>query len=387
MAYFLILLTAVFLLPQHSIGESDSYSRNPVSSQPNESEVILTITGDIMGSDSQLHSALNEETASFDFLDSVSEVGAILRESDLTIGNLETTLAGKKARYTGYPMFNTPETILDALKEVGFDVLTTANNHALDRGLTGLISTIKNIKNQGFMHTGTYANRKDYLNPFIITVKGIKICIVAETMNANGLEKLDYGPETNHIVRYIGKSNPAADVQRCKNGGSDITMIFPHWGTEYQRYPDDFQKKAAEVYIKAGYDLIIGSHPHFPQPFEIRKVKTKDHYKNVFIAWSLGNFISGMTGRYMDTGLILKIVLGKDNKTGKAFFKSALWTNIWLHREWEPNRKLRLKIIPVSEYLFNPTRYRTLSKDSRIRLKQVWKECIEVPGTSVVWRF
>ncbi|MBN2724738.1 MAG: CapA family protein, partial [Deltaproteobacteria bacterium] len=277
--------------------------------------------------------------------------------------------------------FNCPESILAPLKAIGFDLLTTANNHALDRGWQGVISTIRFLKSYGFYHTGTFLSEEDYNKPLVVDIKGIKLCFIAETYHANGLEKVFKGKMKHYGVKYIRNSNQKKDVQKCRSAGADKVVFSIHWGNEYMRYPMTMVKNLEKRYIKAGADIIIGSHPHFVQPFRVQNVKTGNNStKKVVTAWSMGNFISGMRAQYADTGMILYIDIRKNLKTGKVSIGKLSWVPTWVDRDGEVGGKREYRVIPVGRFLFDSELFSTLKPTSQVRLKQVWQESLEVPG-------
>lgn len=121
--------------------------------KPENTTINITAIGDIMCQNTQYKDAYDSSNDTYDFSYVFSEIKSRFEDSDLTIGNLETTLAGEERKYSGYPTFNTPEQLAKNLKDLGVDVLSTANNHSLDKGYDGLVSTLKFLDEQNISHT------------------------------------------------------------------------------------------------------------------------------------------------------------------------------------------------------------------------------------------
>ena len=121
--------------------------------KPENTTINITAIGDIMCQNTQYKDAYDSSNDTYDFSYVFSEIKSRFEDSDLTIGNLETTLAGEERKYSGYPTFNTPEQLAKNLKNLGIDVLSTANNHSLDKGYDGLVSTLKFLDEQNISHT------------------------------------------------------------------------------------------------------------------------------------------------------------------------------------------------------------------------------------------
>ena len=159
-------------------------SVNQIEKRTDDADSIRTVTisfvGDLMCHSPQLKFAQVSQD-SFDFKPVFREVKKYLTEADLTIGNLETTISGKENRYSGYPLFNSPGEYLEALKDAGFDILLTANNHSLDRGKKGVIRTIEMIKNNGMESIGSYHSQQDRDSIRVFDINGIKIAILSYT--------------------------------------------------------------------------------------------------------------------------------------------------------------------------------------------------------------
>ncbi len=292
-----------------------------------ERNITISGVGDIMFHEWQLERAYSQSTQTFDFSDSFTYMADALEASDLLIGNLETTIAGKSQgkyeNFYGYGAnlndnnFNSPEAAVQNLVDVGFDVLSTANEHALDSGTQGLLSTLTNISNTDMTAIGTKAASED--PDYVMTdVSGMKVGLIAAT---NVLTTA--ADETNQgLIQTLDGYNEdkvqslCADIQQMRSEGAQAVIAVIHFGELYQEDADDQQKNLAHQLIKAGADVIFGSHPHTLEPIEIYPVTEEDGTsRNGVIIYSMGNFLSsqqykGGTGN-RDIGGLFDIVFGK----------------------------------------------------------------------------
>ena len=159
------------------------------TSHEEEKETIFTITalGDILCHNTQYMDAYNSSTKTYDFSYVFDDIKDYTQAGDLTIANLETSFAGEERGYSNYPTFNSPDALAYAMKGIGVDIITTAGNHALDMGYTGLERTIDVLDNAGIEHLGTYKSQEEKDSVFIKDVKGVKIAFIDYTYGTNGI--------------------------------------------------------------------------------------------------------------------------------------------------------------------------------------------------------
>lgn len=260
----------------------------------------LLFVGDIMQHDSNIAAALDPISKKYDYSACFEYVAPILRSADITIGNLELTLAGPP--FKGYPQFSAPDALAVELKRVGFDVLVTANNHSLDRRRKGVERTIKVLDSLEIKHTGTFKDSLDRVSvyPLIVKKDGFQLSLLNYTYGTNGI------PVTKpNIVNLIDTVAIKIDLAKARTQQTDAIIVFLHWGAEYQSLPSQEQKRLAALCLREGAKLVIGAHPHVLQPMVWNQ---KD---DQLIAYSLGNFVSGQRPRYRDGGAMLWIDLQK----------------------------------------------------------------------------
>jgi poly-gamma-glutamate capsule biosynthesis protein CapA/YwtB (metallophosphatase superfamily) len=301
----------------------------------------LLFIGDIMQHDSQISAAYDPVNKRYDYTPCFQYIKPYIESADLAIGNLELTLAGPP--YKGYPQFSSPDELLIGLKELGMDVLVTANNHCVDTGKKGLERTIDMLDSMDILHTGTFKESVDRLNdhPLLIEKDSFRISLLNYTFSTNGL------PVTKpNIVNRIDTAVIRRDLILAKAQKPDVIIVFVHWGVEYQSLPNAQMKMVTEFCFNNGAQMVIGAHPHVLQPMEWRKDK------NQFVAYSLGNFVSGQRKRYTDGGAVVYMELEKIKfKPDSAVTQidSAGYLLEWVYRTTDAKKKYYIVPAPVAE--------------------------------------
>jgi len=284
----------------------------------NNQEARVMIVGDVMMHAPVTASGYNASTHGYQFDYMFQQVKPILNQADLVIGNLETPLAGEGQGYSGYPLFNAPEDIALSLKNAGFDVLTTANNHVLDQQTNGTFQTLNYLDQYGLKHTGSFRSPTERNQPLILKVNGLKIGIIAFSYGTNGIPIPKDKP---YIVNILNLGKIEQDVTLLKNNHVDYILAMVHYGTEYQRLPNELQKKWTKDMMNLGVDFVLGSHPHVVQTLELFNGNTGKPTRGVI--YSLGNFLSGQIGDWKDYGMILDLTLKKNAITHKVEIQKA----------------------------------------------------------------
>lgn len=317
--------------------------------EPKISSISLLAAGDIMFHSPQYRAAYNKETDSYDFNSTFKYIKKYVENADIALANFETVTAGKEIGYQSYPRFNTPKESLLAIKEAGFDILSTANNHSLDHGKKGLISTIDNINEYGMKNIGTY--KEPNVPIFVEEVEGITIGFLSYTYGLNGLDSFLTKEELSYMVNRIDEDKIKEDIENTKSLGADITVVFIHWGNEYQREPSVYQIDLGEKMVEWGANIILGSHPHVIQKSQIINKDGKDN----FIIYSMGNFLSNqrketLNNSYTEDGVMVNLEIEKDFSTGDTIIKNINYIPTWVHR-YRENGKLFYEILPVDDML------------------------------------
>lgn len=338
--------------------------------------ITLSAVGDLMTHQSNLNNAYNPSTKTYNFDGFLEYIKPYLSKSDLTIGNFETVTAGPESGYSGYPSFNTPDAILRSLTSSGFDILSSANNHILDRGLNGLIRTVGKITDYKMINIGSSSDGK---NKYIVKdVNGIKLGILSYSYAFNGLDKKLSAAQKAKYLSAIDEKQIKKDISIVKNKGADAVIVVMHWGTEYQREPNTSQTALAKKLFSWGADIILGSHPHVIQKSEIVKVNGK----NKFVIYSMGNFISGYrrvdkanrpNKIYTEDGVVVHLTMEKDPEGG-VILRNVDYTPTWVDKYYTNNRPV-FKIIPIPAP--NPTG-KYITDNNRNFVKQSYKNTMDI---------
>lgn len=309
-------------------------------------KVSMSVIGDIMCHNSQYNDAY--KNGEYDFSYVFDDIKEHIEIADLAIGNLETTFAGKDRGYASYPTFNTPEILAQDLKELGIDVVSTANNHSLDTGYKGIESTIDYLDEAGILHTGTYKSVEDQENIVIKEVNGLKFAFLAYTYGTNGIP-VPSGRE--YCINLIDKELIKRHLDLAKNLKPDVICVNMHWGIEYQNSPNAEQEELANFLFENGVDIILGSHPHVLQKMESKEILLSNgELKNGFVIYSLGNFMSGQTKANTRNSIILKLDIIKDGSTGNLRFENIDYIPIYTYTY--PNFK-NYKVLDIRKAIQN----------------------------------
>ena len=341
--------------------------KNNIDKGDSISTATITIVGDLMCHSVQINYAYVEKDR-FDFNGVFSEVKEHLSSADFTIGNLETVLAGKEKGYSGYPFFNAPDDFLEAIYGAGFDLLVTANNHALDQGLDGVGRTIEKMDEFGLDHTGTYLSQNDRDSIGIYNINGIHLAVIAYSYGTNGVL---IPSSENYIINLIDFNLIEEDIKKAKYEGADIVLVFYHFGEEYEREPNIYQRDVIDHTIKAGADIIIGSHPHVVQP--VNYFKTNGGSLDTgFVAYSLGNFISNQRWRFSDAGVILNISISKNLKRDSVYLSDVSYIPTWVFKG--NTKKGKEYIILYATKSYDDSIYSYLSNTDKEKMYQAFED-------------
>ena len=296
----------------------------------------LLFAGDLMQHQGQINAA-RTATNTYDYSTCFEYVKEEIGKADFAIANLEVTLGGKP--YKGYPAFSAPDEFLTAIRDAGFNVLVTANNHSLDRGKAGLERTIRLIDSLAIPYAGTYINLEERQKryPLLLEKKGFRIVLLNYTYGTNGIRVTP-----PNIVNYIDTTAITQDIETGKALKPDAIIACMHWGTEYQPLPDKEQKFLAKWLLQKGVDHIIGSHPHVVQPIEVRTDSLTD--KKHLVVYSLGNYISNMSARRTDGGIMVRMELIKDSTTR---LNNSEYSLVWTARPVQSGKK-NYQLLPVN---------------------------------------
>lgn len=300
-------------------------------------EATLIFVGDAMQHQAQLDVAKEIGKDHYDYSDCFTLISPELLDSDYAVCNLEVPLGGGPS-YSGYPCFSAPDSYAEELRDAGFNLMVTANNHCLDRSDKAARRTLLALDSLGIDHTGTFHDRaqRDSLVPLIKDINGFKIGFLNYTYGTNGIL-----PKEGTEIALIEKDKMAKEIQKTKDKGAEIIIVAMHWGIEYVLLPNKIQKELADFLVDNGVDLVIGSHPHVIQPMEL---KHNDKYdKDYLVVYSLGNFISNMKTADTRGGALVKVSLKRD-ENGKAYLNSANYDTFFVSKPYDGHN---FRVIPL----------------------------------------
>ena len=304
----------------------------------------------------------------------------IISDCDYFVANLETTLGGTNGRsYSGFPRFNSPDSIVDALKGAGVDCLLTANNHTFDTNGSGVLRTIDVIEKAGLDYTGTRKTTEDK-QYFTKKISGIKFgfaCYTYETPTSEGRKALNgllVDTTTAPLINSFNPAKPQAfydelerNIKAMKKNGAEIIVVYVHWGEEYQLSQNTKQQEIAQAICDRGADVIIGGHPHVVQPMDLL-TSTDGTHKTVCV-YSMGNFLSnqrrnlmGLKTGHTEDGLIFEMNFSKYSD-GTVVFDSVDAIPTWVHLYSENGRKVH-SIVPLKGNLDKQAEKLGLTKTS-----------------------
>lgn len=350
-----------YFLPEPAKNEGNQ-SRIPIADrgisydEKSEQSITLVAGGDIMAHRPQLAAQFNAASGQYNFDNNFQYIKPYIEKADFAMCNVETTFGGEP--YSGYPLFNSPDSLATAIKNAGFDLAFTSNNHMLDTGLKGVERTIKILRENKLLVSGSFLEgEKNYI---IADVKGIPTAFIGytyRTPEVSGYPTVNGNRVTEEISRRInsfGFENLDNDLEQLKNSikqakkdGAKLIVTYFHWGIEYQRQENEKQQYIAKKAAKFGSDIIFASHPHVEQPLKGIKIKNKV----VPVFYSMGNFLSNqradtVNNRYAEQGAIAR---------AKIYFKGDKIENIeadiiptWVNK-YNLRGKINYAIIPLDK--------------------------------------
>lgn len=350
---------------------SESSNESSEESKPVEPHIVSTasvgVSGDILIHGPLITAAgnLSETAGEYDFSSMLADIAPYYARYDFMVANLEVTLGGTAAgSYRGYPTFNCPDSIVDALLGAGVDMMLTANNHTYDTGHNGFIRTQEVLNDKGLPYIGTRLS-EDVANYRVQDINGIKVgmvCYTYETSGKNAANKSLNGIPVNKADTNLVNSFSYQDLEKfygeveaalegMKNDGAEANMFFIHWGEEYELTPRNYQKEIAQKLCDLGVNVIVGGHPHVIQPFETLTSATGE---KTYCIYSVGNALSNQRRESLTTppnqehtedGMIFGVEFQKWND-GKVEIKEISVLPTWVKREYGP-KALEYSIIPL----------------------------------------
>ncbi len=340
-----------------TVGNANSTASAP-STTRREQPVTLQM---LSVGDNLIHDGIYEQANrraggnGYDFSFCYSRIKDTVAAADIATINQETIIA-KSYAPSGYPLFNSPQELGEEVCKTGFDVVSLANNHMLDKTSKGLSEAIAFWDAQeGIVHTGAYKDKEDLERVEYIEKNGVKIGLVGITQYTNGLSL----PKDSAL--QIIYSDDRATIERkikAAKAACDVVLVNVHWGSEYTTDPSSEQRALARQMADWGANVIIGHHPHVLQPVEW--LDNADGSRTL-VAYSLGNFISQQNTAARVIGGMLHYSLTVDKADGRVTVGDVRFEPIVTHYV---ARAHDVQIYPLSQYSD------ALAKKQAARIKQ-----------------
>lgn len=334
----LIILSGLYLFkkePQSDLKQEKTEEVQKVKT----SKLSLVMVGDAL-----LHSSLYNDgyqNGVYDFKKQLEYIKPIIQNYDLAFYNQESILGGTSLGLSNYPTFNSPQEFGDAMIDAGFNMVSLANNHTLDKGEKAVISSCEYWKEKDVLTAGSYSSNEEANEIRIKEKNGIKYTLLAYTYGTNGIP-VPSGKE--YLVNLYSDEKVKEDIEKVRDK-VDLLIVSMHWGTEYQAEPTEEQKRQANYLSSLGVDIIIGTHPHVIQPIT--------YIGDTLVIYSLGNFISAQSTNNdynKMVELMSSIDVIKEEQGGKVNIKLDNLQNELLYNYYQKgSRWTNFKVIPFSQ--------------------------------------
>lgn len=306
---------------------------------PQDGKLSLIAVGDNMMSDTMIAAGLQPDN-SYNFTSMYAPVKGLIASADLAVVNQETILGGEAFDYSGYPLYNSPWQVGDALIETGFNAFLCANNHAMDMGAKGIESAISYFEQKNnIAYFGIYKDAASYSSLKLIEKNGIKLAILNYTFGTNGIDLPEDKP---WLVNQMEKEKMAQDIAAARQQ-ADIVAVFPHWGTEYSPTVSTAQSELAQFFCDNGVQLVIGSHPHVIEPVQWLESESGNR---TLVYYSLGNFLAHQNGADRMLGAAAQVTITKEAGRVTVDGKAVPLVNHIAKTE----EKWEFKVYPLSDY-------------------------------------
>ncbi|MEG0994782.1 MAG: CapA family protein [Bacilli bacterium] len=301
-----------------------------------ETEASIIMVGDAL-IHGTVYNAARVSNGSFDFKPMLDKIKPIVQKYDLAYYNQETILGGTQLGLSNYPRFNSPFEVGDAFLDTGFNMVSLASNHTMDKGVSGVKNSLDYWSDKKAYTAGSYSSFEERDKKVIKEVNGIKYSFLSYTVWTNGLVP----PKGEEYLDNIYSDELAkADIERVREE-ADVVMVAMHWGTEYSLGVSEQQLKIANYLSSLGVDIIIGAHPHVVEPITF--------IGKTLVIYSLGNLISDQEGTERLTGLMAAVTINKtvENNITTISLKDVKADLVYTHSSYTTKRNF--KVYPYQE--------------------------------------
>ncbi len=338
---FILIFICGIVLIKNSTHKDKSSEKTVKKSEVKESKLSLVMVGDGL-----LHSSVYKDAYQngvYDFSTQLQYIKPIIKNYDLAFYNQESILGGSEIGLSDYPTFNSPQEFGDDMLDMGFNLVSLANNHTLDRGVNGVEHSCEYwSKHKDILWAGSYCSSEDASEIKIKEKNNIKYTLLAYTYGTNGI-KVPEGKD--YLVNIYSDEKAKSDIEKVRDK-VDLLIVSMHWGTEYKLEPTEEQKRQAEYLSKLGVDIIIGTHPHVVEPIT--------YINNTLVIYSLGNFISAQSTNSDYSALVelmSSVDIIKTEKNGKSSIKLDNLNNELLYNYYKKSstKWYEFRVIPFSQ--------------------------------------
>lgn len=330
-----VIITAIIACPTYY---KKLKNNNVTENQIEEPKEIIEKVSVVTTGDALIHSGVYKDAyngTDYDFSKQFDLAAPIINKYDIAYYNQETIFGGEKLGYSNYPRFNTPSHLGIDMQEAGFNMVSLATNHSLDKNEKGAINAIEFWNSQeNVLSSGMYLSEEDRLKDRIFEKNGITYTLLSYTTSTNGLP-IPKGKD--YLVNIYSEEKVKEDVLRYQDK-VDIIFVAMHWGVEYTHTPNSEQVKIANYLADLGVEVVIGCHPHVIQPIE--------KIDNTLVIYSLGNFISAQEGEKKLVGMLASFDI---TKTTKDNLSEIVIDNVEVDLTWTYYKNFRqFKVVPFS---------------------------------------
>lgn len=308
--------------------EKKKNTTKPITTKEETNELSMVMVGDCLIHRFVYTDAKNDD-GTYSFAKMFTEVAPLISGHDLAFYNQESNIGGKALGLSAYPRFNSPEEIGDDMVNLGFNLVSLANNHTMDKGEQGVINSVNFWKTKpGVYYSGQALSDADReSNIKVLEKNGIKYAFFAYTTVTNGL----LPPEgKEYLTNIYLKEKVQADINKVKDE-ADLIIVSMHWGEEYTTNPNNNQKEVAKELSEMGVNLVIGNHAHTIQPVEM--------VGDTLVFYALGNFIAAQDTPDKQTGALISLNIKKE-KDGKITFSDIKADLIYTYFKGSKNFKV-----------------------------------------------
>ena len=295
---------------------NDKIAQTNQNISESDSIIKMSAVGDILCSEAMIDDAYNSEKNTYDFSHMFGNVSDYIDDADIIMGTMETGIVSSK-----YNNKRAPIEFAKAVKDSGVNLVTIAHNHSLDNGVDGLQETKENLQEIGFDVVGEKIENSNAV--IIKEVKDTKIAFLTYTCFMDNKEQIT--EEELNCVNMYSEKQVKTDIKYAKEEGAKYICVIIHWGDAISSNVNDEQKQIAQFLVDNGVDMILGAHPSVMQDMEVVQ---NEEGKNIFIAYSIGTYISTLSAEETRTELVLNIQLAKSGKSGEIYLTKVDYTEL-----------------------------------------------------------